>query len=341
MNYKNIYDQLISKRQANVLVKSRKQYCETHHIIPKSLGGSNNKSNLINLTAKEHYIAHLLLWKYYKSTNDKNAEIKMLYALHRLITGNIEFKQNIKINMFSSKRYEIIKLQFSKMQSSKFKNTKRFHNGNKIISVKIENIDKLSSEWIPGHGIQTTGLKDYKAIRNINTNEVRYIKNTEILPKGWIYAGKCGTTNNTRWITNGIINKKVKANTILPNGFRYGRILDTKFKQYSNGKTNGTKNLKLITNIKTNKHLYVKKEDLSLYVYENSDWICGYAKKRIFSEEARKNIIYGKLVHIYPDLQLNAHFNIDQYMSIKTKRLRQKYIKDILSVAHSTKYEDR
>ena len=36
-------------------------YTESHHIIPKSLGGSNNPDNLINLTAKEHYICHRLL----------------------------------------------------------------------------------------------------------------------------------------------------------------------------------------------------------------------------------------------------------------------------------------
>lgn len=34
-----------------------------HHIIPRSLGGSDEVSNLIRLTPREHYIAHLILWK--------------------------------------------------------------------------------------------------------------------------------------------------------------------------------------------------------------------------------------------------------------------------------------
>ena len=38
-------------------------YCEVHHIIPKSFGGDNSKSNLIKLTARQHYIAHWMLWK--------------------------------------------------------------------------------------------------------------------------------------------------------------------------------------------------------------------------------------------------------------------------------------
>jgi hypothetical protein len=38
-------------------------YCEVHHIVPRSLGGSNDKDNLISLTPRQHYIAHWMLWK--------------------------------------------------------------------------------------------------------------------------------------------------------------------------------------------------------------------------------------------------------------------------------------
>lgn len=37
------------------------EYHERHHIIPKSLGGSNDESNLIDLFAREHFEAHRLL----------------------------------------------------------------------------------------------------------------------------------------------------------------------------------------------------------------------------------------------------------------------------------------
>ena len=36
-------------------------YCEVHHIVPRSLGGSNDKDNLISLTPRQHYIAHWML----------------------------------------------------------------------------------------------------------------------------------------------------------------------------------------------------------------------------------------------------------------------------------------
>jgi hypothetical protein len=38
-------------------------YIEKHHILPKSMGGVEDKSNIIHLTAKEHFIAHHILWK--------------------------------------------------------------------------------------------------------------------------------------------------------------------------------------------------------------------------------------------------------------------------------------
>jgi len=53
-------------------------YTEKHHIIPKSLGGYNRKDNIVSLTAKEHFICHLLLCKMTTGESRK----KMLAALH-------------------------------------------------------------------------------------------------------------------------------------------------------------------------------------------------------------------------------------------------------------------
>lgn len=61
MNYQKHYNSLIEKAKNRIL----NGYSEKHHIIPKCLGGSNDKSNLVRLTPEEHYIAHLLLVKMY------------------------------------------------------------------------------------------------------------------------------------------------------------------------------------------------------------------------------------------------------------------------------------
>jgi len=63
MNYKKHYDALIESRKNRTL--SNDIYTEIHHITPRSMGGSNDESNLIKLTAKEHYIAHMLLARIY------------------------------------------------------------------------------------------------------------------------------------------------------------------------------------------------------------------------------------------------------------------------------------
>lgn len=56
-----------SKWYAKLIEKAKNRskpegYTECHHIIPRSFGGNNTPENLVDLTAKEHFVAHLLLW---------------------------------------------------------------------------------------------------------------------------------------------------------------------------------------------------------------------------------------------------------------------------------------
>lgn len=76
MNYLSIYDSLISKRKAVPL--SKEVYGEEHHIIPKCMGGSDEKENIVRLTAREHYLAHALLFKHYRTTALSHAWHSML-----------------------------------------------------------------------------------------------------------------------------------------------------------------------------------------------------------------------------------------------------------------------
>lgn len=49
-----------------------------HHIKPRSLGGIDDKENIVKLTAREHFVCHWLLVKMYdKGTEERK---KMLYA---------------------------------------------------------------------------------------------------------------------------------------------------------------------------------------------------------------------------------------------------------------------
>ena len=87
----------------NIIVKASQRsnytgYSEKHHIVPKCLGGSNKKDNLVKLTAREHFICHLLLPRMVETAEFKK---KMWYAAWCLIsncgpTNNRIFKFNAK-----------------------------------------------------------------------------------------------------------------------------------------------------------------------------------------------------------------------------------------------------
>ena len=62
MNYQYHYDCLIERAYSR---SKPAEYCEEHHITPSSLGGSNAKENLVWLTGREHYVAHMFLAKLY------------------------------------------------------------------------------------------------------------------------------------------------------------------------------------------------------------------------------------------------------------------------------------
>lgn len=55
MNYLKIYDQLIKTAKAK---PKTNEYKEQHHIIPRCMGGSDDKDNLVYLTPEEHFVAH-------------------------------------------------------------------------------------------------------------------------------------------------------------------------------------------------------------------------------------------------------------------------------------------
>ena len=101
MNYKTVYNQIIEYRK-NILPVG---YAEKHHIIPKCMGGSNSKDNLVYLTAREHYICHKLLTKFV----DLQFKPKMIYAWHRMSTSN-KNDRNLRI---TSHDYESMRQQFS------------------------------------------------------------------------------------------------------------------------------------------------------------------------------------------------------------------------------------
>lgn len=64
MNYQKIYDDFIKDRRADESrLKDSGDRFERHHILPKSMGGTDDEDNLICLSHRDHYFAHCCLAK--------------------------------------------------------------------------------------------------------------------------------------------------------------------------------------------------------------------------------------------------------------------------------------
>lgn len=142
MNYKSHYDKLISNR---LKCPIKVGYTEKHHILPISLGGSDNNDNLINLTAKEHFIAHLLLTKMYKK---KSVEYYKMIKAFGLMCWYQSDNQNRYI---SSNEYAWLREEFSKAQSKLQEGEKNSQYGTKWIYSETLRVSKKipKSESIP------------------------------------------------------------------------------------------------------------------------------------------------------------------------------------------------
>lgn len=103
MDYKKLYEDFIESRKTRILEDNT--YTETHHIVPKCLGGTNEFSNLVRLTYREHYIAHLILTRIYKTHS--GIQYGFLCMLRKHPTGE---------RILTSKMYETIKKNFSKFK---------------------------------------------------------------------------------------------------------------------------------------------------------------------------------------------------------------------------------
>lgn len=104
MNYKKIYDDLVAKALPRGLDKSiHEGYFEIHHIKPRCLGGGDEDSNLVMFTGREHFIAHMLLWKSYPE------DVSLMRAAFLM--------SNRKISKINSASYENLRAKFSEVSS--------------------------------------------------------------------------------------------------------------------------------------------------------------------------------------------------------------------------------
>jgi len=94
--YTHCYYNIVDRAKA----RSTVGYFERHHIIPKSIGGSDNDSNLVELTPREHFICHWLLTKMLPKSPEQK---KLYHAFSALAMVSSNQQRTI-----TSKQYQIL-----------------------------------------------------------------------------------------------------------------------------------------------------------------------------------------------------------------------------------------
>lgn len=170
MNYRKIYDSLIDRARNREI---HKPY-ESHHIIPRCMGGLNDPTNLVNLTAEEHYVAHQLLVKIFPDN------LKIVRAAIMMSLNTQGLRPNNKLyGWLRRQRAELMKGQ---------------PGPNKDISLKQETKDKISQS-LKGNIPWNKGIKT-----GSNPEHSKRMKGRTPWNKGLKTPGKGGVKKgNTPW----------------------------------------------------------------------------------------------------------------------------------------------
>jgi len=170
MDYKRIYQFIIEKARQQNRKKTKEVLYENHHIIPKSLGGSNSKDNLVLLTPREHYLCHRLLVEIHKGTSNEH---KMYYAMWCMING----LGNQKRHAVSSRTYTRLREELKNIRSQD-----RYYNRKSVEQYNTEGV------YIKTYDSPTSASKEL----GINRSSIENCAREECKTAGgfnWKYVG--------------------------------------------------------------------------------------------------------------------------------------------------------
>ena len=208
------------------------EQCEKHHILPRSMGGSNNKDNIVLLTLREHFVCHKLLTKIVKD----EFKHKMWIALY--------FMSNTRGLSLPSKTYQLCKIatvEFLKARKlpqsarDKISATNKKHWQDKINKDSV----KIAKTAAKHRGMKRSSesrkrMSDAAKGRTANNKgticitdgtQNRYISPDDPIPTGWTKGVKCKPYIAGKIvINNGVEQKLHDKNTPIPIGWSKGRV---------------------------------------------------------------------------------------------------------------------
>src|SRR5574343_164206 len=215
--YYKTYCSLINSAKNKNRIKYTGEYLETHHIIPKSLNGTDDKENLVLLTAREHYLAHKLLCKFSNS-------IKMVYAFWMFQTTS-KYSIIRNCNDYKKCRENLIKILSDAHSNTIFINDDTKHK-------KIKETISIPEGWqvgrLPLSDIAKYNISQSQKNKKCITNgiEMTYIyDNIDILPEGWYFGVRndiIESKKNKMPINNGSAHKFISITNDIPEGWIYG-----------------------------------------------------------------------------------------------------------------------
>jgi hypothetical protein len=139
MNYQKVYNQVVERAKSQNRSK-KDSYYESHHIVPKCMGGSNDKNNLVLLTGREHYICHALLFM------EHPTDRRIAHAFYLMCNFSNDGRRDY---VTSSRLYEEAKVIYSRYRKEEQPKTlKKYWTEEK----KIERSIKYSGEGNPMFG---------------------------------------------------------------------------------------------------------------------------------------------------------------------------------------------
>jgi hypothetical protein len=107
--YKKWYDQITQNGKT-----SKAPGDERHHIVPRSLNGADDLSNIAFISPREHFICHWLLTKIYPTGEE---HWKMINAFRMMRAENLN--QQRYSTKITSRVYENLKKEYSALQSTR------------------------------------------------------------------------------------------------------------------------------------------------------------------------------------------------------------------------------
>ena len=158
MDYQKHYNQLISK----AINQPYNGYTEIHHITPKCLGGLDSKSNLVRLSAKQHFVAHHLLYKIHGGSKLAHA----WYAMCRVGKGQED-------RLVNARMFERIKTLRSRL-------------------LRAESIGELNHFFGKTHSDETRAQKDLRLWEKRSESHQLALLASQKLPKSAEHKAKIG-----------------------------------------------------------------------------------------------------------------------------------------------------